>query len=180
MILQPDKSKFSFGSLNQKGTNILGNISWDMRQPLSTASLLSSVEYQGKIVSVIHPLTDKLKLELNDIYLDPPTREVTITLWNRRTGKTGPLPQGVPVTNWNWKNEFESKDFLFTVPDNWPYGMNLWQLLGSIENWINWGRSQYGEWFIGYDRTGKEYNEFGGFRIDNIPNHLTMIPEITR
>lgn len=181
-MLQPDNSIFSVNGFED--TEILGNIVWNMRQPLDTAVLVD------RTTDAEYPMSDELKVALNDIYLMPPTRSVTITMWDRRPGKRGQITLqdlkgtmrgrtveeilanpgyvgnvGTPPIDWN--KEFVKKDVLLTVPDSWPYGMNLWQLLGGIASYIEYGKQQHGEAFVGRDM-------FGGLYIDKTPNHLTL------
>lgn len=160
--MQPDTSKFSLDGF--EGTDILGNISWDLNSPLSSA------EYRDRTNNAEDGvrLDDILRHELNDVYLMPLTRSITIILWDRRPELFGPLPPGRPGRDWDWKFQFIRKDFTFTVQPDWPYAMNLWHLLQGIEKFIEWGRNKYGPYFVGHDR-------FGGFFIDeNQQNHLTM------
>ena len=143
--MQPDNSKFSINGT--EGTDFLGNINWNLDYPLLNASF-NDVQ-----------LNEQLKQELNQIYLTPATREVIISVPSLivapKAGKRGTLM-------------FRGRqDFVFTVPDNWQYGMNLWQLLQGIENFITWAKT--------HDRNYLLDEYFGGFYIDNIrPNYISL------
>ncbi len=95
--------------------------------------------------------------ELNNIYLNPPTREVIIRLWE--------LQPRMINTRFGRQKEFPEKDYVFTVPHDWPYGMNLWQLLISVESCFNWAR-----------QNGFNFGDdmFGGFYIGDKMNSLHL------
>lgn len=146
-MLQADTSKFSRNGF--EGTQILGNINWNIMLPLSTAQLSEGDRLRRLDTSLAH--------ELNNIYLMPPTREVTIGLWE--------LQSQVINTKRGQGQRLNRKNYIFTVPDDWPYGMNLWQLLISIESWFNWAIQN------GFQPAD---DQFGGFYIGNGPNHLQL------
>ena len=149
--MQVDRTKFG----RDAESDIMGNISWNMRRPFATAVFTDNETEEETL------LNQAIRDELNNIQFMPFTRSIVVTLWDRRQDRRGPLPK-----NCDWNDEFEEMDVAFNVPNNWQGGMTYWQLLSQVAEFIETGKQRYGDCFIGPDM-------FAGFNIEG-ENYLQV------
>lgn len=116
-MIQIPQSRFKTDEYNV----VIGNISWDLSKPLTEAYYVISIDPER----IIH-FNDEIRQELNNLYLIPPTRSCVINLWSDHN---------------------DPKDFVFTAPQDWKFGLNYWQILSGLDAFLTQGRQKYGDRF---------------------------------